>query len=234
MAEDTRLYARTCGAIYVLIFLSAIISVGFAGNLVVEQNAPATSAKILASEQLWRSGYSAEIFTMLCDVVVAWLLFVLLAPVQRNLALLAALFRVTYVAGYIPAVLANAMVLPLLHQQLQQAAMIAIRTHDLGWAISLIFFGANLALVGYLIGRPPIGVLWLAIALEISGACYIINSFTLFIAPPLHALIYPWVLLPPFVGELGLTFWLLFTRRFDREITIEPPAELLLEANHKI
>ncbi len=222
MGEEARVYARTCGAIYVLIFLSSIVSVGFAGNLVVAQNATATAAKILASEQLWRWGYSAEIFTMLCDIVIAWLLYVLLAPVHRNLALLAAVFRVTYVAGYIPAVLANVMVLPLLHQHLQQSAMLAVRTHDLGWAISLIFFGANLALVGYLVGRPPIAVPWLAVALEISGACYIINSFTGFISPPLHAVIFPWVLLPPFVGELGLTFWLLFTRRFNETLTATP------------
>jgi hypothetical protein len=215
MAQDARLYARTCGFIYVLIFLAAFVAFGFAGRLIVEGDAPATAAKILASEQLWRVGYSAEIFTMVCDVVIAWLLYVLLAPVNRNLAMLAAFFRLTYVAGYVPAVLANAMVLPLLHQHLQQAAMFAVRTHDPAWSISLVFFGANLALVGYLIARAPVGVRWLAVALELAGACYIINSFTIFIAPPVHELIYPWVLLPPFVGELSLTFWLLFTRRFN-------------------
>ena len=215
MAKDARLYARACGLIYILIFLSAFVSVGLAGRLVVEGDAPGTAAKILASEQLWRAGYSAEIFTMLCDVAIAWLLYVLLSPVNRNVALLAAFFRLTYVAGYVPAVLANVMVVPLLHQHLQQAAMFAIRTHDPAWSISLVFFGANLALVGYLIARAPVRVRWLAVALEAAGACYIVNSFTIFITPPLHALIYPWILLPPFVGELSLTFWLLFTRRFS-------------------
>lgn len=214
MGQDARLYARTCGFIYVLIFLTAFVSVGFAGRLVVEGDAHATATKILASEQLWRAGYSAEIFTMLCDVAVAWLLYVLLAPVNRSIALLAAFFRLTYVAGYVPAVLANVMVLPLLHQHLEQAAMFAVRAHDPAWSISLVFFGANLALVGYLIARAPIGVRWLAVALEVAGACYIINSFTIWMAPPVHAVIYPWILLPPFVGELSLTFWLLLTRRF--------------------
>lgn len=215
MAPDARVYARTCGLIYVLIFLSAFVAVGLAGRLVVEGDAHATAAKILASEQLWRAGYSAEIFTMLCDVTIAWLLYVLLAPVNRNLALLAAFFRLTYVAGYVPAVVANVMVLPLLHQHQEQAAMFAVRAHDPAWSISLVFFGANLALVGYLIARAPIRVRWLAVALELAGACYIINSFTIWMAPPVHAVIYPWVLLPPFVGEVGLTFWLVFTRRFN-------------------
>lgn len=215
MAQDLRIYARTCGFIYVSIFLASLVSFGFAGRLIVQDNAAATADRILASEQLWRAGYSAEIFTMLCDVTIAWLLYVLLAPVHRNLALLAALFRVTYVASYVPAVLANVLVLPLLHQHLRQAAMWAVRAHDPAFAISLVFFGANLVLVGYLIARAPVGVRWLAVALEIAGACYIINSFTIFIAPTVHALVYPWILLPPFVGEVGLTLWLLFTRRFD-------------------
>ena len=215
MAQDGRVYARTCGFIYVLIFAAAFVAVGLAGRLIVEGNASATAAKILASEQLWRAGYASEIFTMLCDVAVSWLLYVLLAPVNRNLSLLAAFFRLTYVATYAPAIVAYVMVLPLLHQHLQQAAMLAIRTHDPAWAISLVFFGANLALAGYLIGRPPVSVRWLAIALEVAGGCYIINSFTIWIAPTLHAIIYPWVLLPPFVSEVSLTFWLLFTRRFN-------------------
>jgi Domain of unknown function (DUF4386) len=216
MAQDARVYARTCGFIYILIFLTAIVSVGLAGNLIVAGNATATAAKILASEELWRAGYSAEIFSMLCDVAVAWLLYVLLAPVHRNLALLAALFRITYVAGYIPAVLGNVMVLPLLREHLQQAAMFAVRAHDAAWSISLIFFGANLVLVGYLIARAPVGVRWLAVALEVAGACYIVNSFSIYLTPSVHALIYPWILLPPFIAELSLTFWLLLTRRFNQ------------------
>jgi Domain of unknown function (DUF4386) len=222
---EARLYARVCGVIYALIFLVGFVALFAGARLVVEGNAAATAAKILASEELWRAGFSAEIFTMICDVAVAWLLYMLLAPVNRNLALLAAFFRLTYVAVYGQAVLANLMVLPLLHQHLQDAAMFAIRTHDPAWAISLVFFGANLVLVGYLIARAPIGVLWLSIALGLAGACYIINSFTIFLAPTVHAVIYPWILLPPFVGELSLTFWLLFTRRFDKTalLTVAAP-----------
>lgn len=221
MIQSARPYARACGFIYVLIFMSAFVSFGLAGGLIVSGNASATAAKILASEQLWRAGYAAEIFTMICDVTVAWLLYVLLAPVQRNIALLATFFRLTYVAAYVPAVSAYVMVLPLLRQHLPQAAMFAVRAHDPVFAISLVFFGANLALVGYLIAREPIGVRWLGVALECAGACYIINSFTIFIAPQLHARIFPWILLPPFVAELSLTFWLLFTRRFN---TVEVPS----------
>ena len=93
--------------------------------------------------------------------------------------------------------------------------MFAIRVHDVAFSLSLLFFGLHLVLAGYLISRPPIAVLWLAIVLEITGVCYLVNTLSALVAPPVHAVLYPWVLLPAFFGEIGLTFWLLFTRRFS-------------------
>lgn len=215
MAENLQVYARTCGLIYVLIFIAAIFGEIFAGRLVSADNAAVIAANVRKSEEIWRIGFSAQILTMICDVAISWLLYVLLAPVNRNLALLAAFFRLTYVAAYVPAVLANIAVLKFAQANQSQAAFFSVRMHDAGFAVSLIFFGINLALAGYLIGRIPISVRWLSVALEIAGACYIINSFTIFIAPALHAVLSPWILLPPFVGEVGLTLWLLFTRKFD-------------------
>src|SRR6185312_17492504 len=115
--SEARNYARTCGWAYVLIFAAAIPGELLAtGNLIVDGNPAATVAKILASQQIWRAGYSAEALTMICDVAVAWLLYVLLAPANRQLALLGAFFRLTYVAVYAPAVIANIAALPLAQQ----------------------------------------------------------------------------------------------------------------------
>jgi len=214
--SEARTYARTCGVVYVLIFATAIPGeLLVMGRLIVEGNPTATVAKILASQQLWRAGYSAEMLTMIFDVVIAWLLYVLLAPANRKLALLAAFFRLTYVAIYAPAVIANVAALPLAQQHLVTAVDFALHVHNEAFALSLIFFGANLAIAGFLIGCVPIGVRWLSMALEAAGAAYIVNSFALFLAPSVQAVFYPWILLLPFVGEIGLTLWLLFTRRFD-------------------
>ncbi len=214
--SQARTYARTCGFVYVLIFAASIPGeLLIMGNLIVDGNPAATVAKIVASQQLWRAGYSAEMLTMIFDVAIAWLLYVLLAPVHRQLALLAGFFRLTYVAIYAPAVIANVVALPLAAQHLVTAVDFALHVHNEGFALSLIFFGANLAIAGYLIGRSPINVRWLSIVLEAAGAAYIVNSFAIFLAPPVHAVLYPWILLLPFAGEVSLTIWLLFTKRFD-------------------
>ena len=209
-------YARVCGVVYAVIFIAAPVGEVWAtGQLVVDGNAAATAAKVAASQQLWRAGYSAETLTIVCDVAIAWLLYVLLRPVNRNLALLGAFFRLTYVAAYIPAVLANVVLLPLAQQHLVKGVDFAIHIHNQAFAFSLIFFGINLAIVGYLIGRAPIDVRWLSIVLEVAGACYIINTTGILLYPPLHDAIFPWILLPSFAGEVSLTLWLLFTKRFN-------------------
>ena len=211
-----RKYARACGLFYLLIFAAAIPGeILVTGNLVVDGNPSATVARILGSPYLWRAGYSAQMLTMVLDVAIAWLLYVLLAHVNRRIAVLAAFFRLTYVAIYSVAVLANVVALPMAERHLVTAVDFALRVHNEAFALSLIFFGVNLALVGYLIARAPVKVRWLAVALLVSGACYILNSATIFAYPPLHSALFPWILLPPFVGEVGLTLWLLVTKRFD-------------------
>jgi len=215
MSDNARGYARTCGLIYVLIFVAGLFGEIFVRGRVVAGNDVATAANIVRFEQLWRTGFAAEVVTLLCDITVAWLLYVLLAPVDRNLAILAAIFRLTYVAVYSVATLADYFAIPLASGHLTQATALSLRVHNEAFALSLIFFGANLALAGYLIGRMPIGVSWLAVALEVAGGAYILNSFTLFVAPAIQSAMYPWILILPFIGELSLCFWLLFTRRFD-------------------
>lgn len=216
MIRNLRAYARTCGALYLVIFVAALFGEVFvSGSLVVGGDAVATAGRLAASEQLWRFGIGAQAVTLVCDVAVAGLLYVLLKPAGKNIALLAAFFRLTYVAVYAPAVLANLMALRFAQAHAVESSMFAVRAHDMAFALSLLFFGVHLVLAGYLIGRAPIAVPWLAVALEVTGVCYIVNTFSILVAPALHAVLYPWILLPAFFGEVGLTFWLLFTRRFS-------------------
>lgn len=42
----------------------------------------------------------------------------------------------------------------------------------------------------------------------LAGVCYLVNSFTMFLAPALAALLFPYILLPCLVGELALALWL--------------------------
>jgi hypothetical protein len=63
-------------------------------------DAAATAANILGAETLFRLGLAGEMLTCVCDVALSVILYVLLKPAGRVLALLAAAFRLTFVAIY--------------------------------------------------------------------------------------------------------------------------------------
>ena len=88
-------YARACGALYLVIIVTALVAeVVVRGGLVVSGNAAATAANIMGSPTLFRLGVASDLLNCVLDVAVAMILYALLRPVDRNLALLAAFLRI--------------------------------------------------------------------------------------------------------------------------------------------
>ncbi len=88
-------YARIGGALYLLIIVAAIVGPLLTrAQLIVPGDAAATAHNIAASPELWRLGIAADVVMQLCDVPVMLILFLLLSPVNKNIALLALLFNV--------------------------------------------------------------------------------------------------------------------------------------------
>ena len=67
-------------------------------NLIVPGEATTTANNIMASEMLFRIGICSILIVLICDVVVAWALYVLLKQVSKSLSLLTAWLRLVYAA----------------------------------------------------------------------------------------------------------------------------------------
>jgi hypothetical protein len=213
-------YARIGGILYLFIIVAALFGEVFGRDkLIVAGDAAATAANILGSEVVFRVGLAGEMLTCVFDVALAMILYVLLKPVSRNLALLAALYRVTFVGVYAVAKLFLVAVVLLLGgastlkafdpQQLQSLAYLSLKLHAYGYGLSLIFFGCTCVLLGYLIYRSGYLPRIIGILLVIGGVGYLINSFAQILASALAATLFPWILLPAFAAELGLSLWLI-------------------------
>jgi hypothetical protein len=94
-------------------------------------------------------------------------------------------------------------------QQLAALSYVAIRAHDHGFGIGLIFFGAVCLLEGHLIRRSGFLPQALGVLMQAAGVCYLLNSFALLLAPGLASLLFPAVMLPPVIAESSLALWLL-------------------------
>jgi phosphoglycerol transferase MdoB-like AlkP superfamily enzyme len=84
-------------------------------KLVVAGNPGETVKNITANKTLFISAILGYLVTFICDVVVAWALYVLLKPVNENLSLLTAWFRLVYTVIALVALLNLVNVLQLLN-----------------------------------------------------------------------------------------------------------------------
>ncbi len=214
-------YARIAGLLYL-----AIIALGMfgelyvRGTLVVSGDAAVTSAAISASPFLWRAGIAGDLLMHVFDVPVIVVLYYLLRPVSRSLALLATLINLVQTAVLVANkmnllvplfVLENASYLTAFSpEQLQALSSLAIKAHGYGFGIGLIFFGVACLVRGYLIFVSTYLPKILGVLMAIAGLSYLINSFALLLAPTFAAAIFPSVLVPAFVAELAFALWLIF------------------------
>lgn len=214
-------YARTGGAIYLYIVIAALFGEMFVrGSLIVAHDPAATAHKILESEALFRLGLAGEMLTVVCDISLAMILYLLLKPVDRNLALLGAFFRLTFTSIYGVAKLFEIAALVILDPvdyltgleapQLHDLAYMSLRVHSLGYGASLLFFGMCCLVFGYLIRKSGYLPKILGVLLEIGGWGYVVFSLAQLLSPAFAArYLFPWIMLPAFPAELGLALWLL-------------------------
>jgi hypothetical protein len=228
---STRTIARVTGLLYVLIFVTAGFSEGFVrATLIVPGDATATAANILASEGLFRLGVASDLIAFSADAVVAVLLYVLLRPVSRTLALVAAALRlVAHPAIASINMLNQFMALQLLTgpeyqsvfspEQLHAVALLLLTAHGYGYLIGGIFFGLHLLVLGYLLYRSELFPAILGGLVVLAGVGYLTESSVFFLVPTYEPIASTVVLVTAVVGEMVLALYLVV-----RGVRTRPPA----------
>ena len=168
---------------------------------------------------LWRLGIAGDLIMHVCDVPLMLIFYVLLRPVNKNLALLAVLFTLVQTAVLVANKLNLLAALFLLGDadylkafephQLHALSYLSLKLHDYGFGVGLIFFGCACLVVGYLIFRSGYLPKTIGVLMQIAGVCYLTNSFAMLLAPTFASMIFPAILVPAFIGELSLCLWLL-------------------------
>ena len=219
-AERARRIAHIGGFLYLLIILLGGLGEALVrGRIVVESDPAATVANLRSMEWLWRVGVAGELLLLSFTVVLALILYVLLREVNRELALLAAFFNLMCVAVEAVAAVSLASALfpltgPLasaMHaDRVGEVVMLAIRSHEAGFGVALVFFGIECLILGHLIYHSGFIPGTIGRLMQLAGLCYLVNSFTLILSPAVSSIIFPAILLPVLLGEGSLALWLLF------------------------
>lgn len=215
-----RVLARIGGVLYLIIIVGGVFDEAFIRDrLIVSGDATATATNIRSMESLWRFGMALEIFMLTCAVAMAWIFFVLLRPVSRDIAWLGTFFHLVSIAleaanelqllsALFP--LGNAEYLRTFQpEQLYAMASLSIKSYAYGFNVSLIFFGWFCIIFGYLIFRSGYLPKALGVLFQIAGLSYLINSFALIMVPMFANLLGYSLMAPVLVGEASLCLWLL-------------------------
>jgi hypothetical protein len=184
-------------------------------KLVVPDNATETVKNIIANKTLFISGIIGYLVTFICDLLVAWALYILLKPVNEDLSLLTAWFRLVYTVISLVALLDLVTVLRLLNtpyylkvfqpDQLNAQVTLSLSAFRNHFHFGLLFFSIHLVLLGYLVFRAEYIPTIMGVFLIISGLGYLMSTLGPFLFPNSNLDFVGYT----FYGELIFMLWLL-------------------------
>ena len=222
--------ARMAGFLY-FIYIVIHISSNVIGRskLIVYGDAATTAQNIMASEWQFRIGFMGDLLSAMLFLLTAWALYVLLKPVNKNLALLFLLLNLGGVAIQCFSdlnlyasllLLSGADYLKVFQaDQLQALAMLFLYLYKNGFTMAQIFFGAWLFPLGYLVFKSGFLPKILGIVLMVHCVGWLMTFLQSFLFPGYEAITYLSYPLG-FIAEFGLTLWLLIKGVKDQEPTL--------------
>jgi hypothetical protein len=214
MAQDK--VARITGGLYLSFILASVLAdmLGHIGLGDAQQVYQAISTNAWS----FRLGLVIAFLSAFLFLVTAWGLYVLLRPINTDLALLFLLLNTVGVA------IQCASMFPLLSAillvdgasrmqafsaaQLEGLAHLSINVYKTGFVTAQLFFGMWLFPLGYLVYKSEILPRFLGVLLILDGVAVLIWFLQALLLPAYPAIRYPGLAVS-FVAEVGLALWLL-------------------------
>jgi len=210
-------YARIAGVLFLLSFVAGGFGEAYVpSRLIVSHDATATASNIHAFDSMFRWGFVGYLVEASCDTALTLILYVLLRPVSKGIALLAAFFGLVGTAEFAAAeifYLAPSLILggagylkTFSPDQLNTLALLSLKVFAYGGAMFTLFYGVGWVLRGYLIFRSGYLPRFLGVLMTLGGLAFITRNFLLVLMPA-HAPGSMLLLMVP--GGLALALWLL-------------------------
>jgi len=225
--------ARMAGLLYLIyIVVSIFANVLGRSKLIILGDAATTARNIIASALQFRIGFVLDLVSAVLFLLTAWALYVLLKPVNKNLALLFLLLNLGGVAVHCISdlfliasqlLLSGADYLKVFQvDQLQALAMLSLYIYKYGFlGIAQIFFGAWLFPLGYLVFKSGFLPRFLGVILMVHCVVWLMSALQFFLFPAFIAIPFvgiTYISYPiGFISEFGLSLWLLIMGAKDQK-----------------
>jgi hypothetical protein len=183
-------------------------------RIVVTGDAAATAKNMVASAMLFRLGFAGYLVEAVCDISLTLLFYLLLKPVRRDLALLAAFLRLVSTATFAVAeffYFASSIILggtdylkTFTPDQVSALALLSLDLYGYGGGLFMVFHGAASVLLGYLMFQSGYIPKFLGALFALAGVGFVLKNFTLVLAPEYAS---DFLLFPMFLAMLSMALW---------------------------
>ncbi len=209
-------YTRAVG-----IFLILTMVGGWFGEVQIPSqflagDATATAAQLRDNDGLFRLGFAAYLVEAFSDLVLAWLFYVLLRPVHRDLALLSAFFGIVSMSLFAvtkmfyfsaPMFLRESGYLTAFPpEQLEALAKVFLSLYAGLSGLFMLFYGTAWIIRGYLTFRSTYLPRFLGVLMVVAGTGFVAKNITKVLAPAWSSDL---LLAPMFLNVVVLALWML-------------------------
>jgi hypothetical protein len=222
ITQSQRKAAKVAGFAYLIAFVVVVyVNFGIHDKLIVENNAAVTAQNILTHEQLFRVGVVGDLVYCVGIVVLLTALYVILNPINKGLALLAAFWRFVWVLMWLVMTLNLFDAQRILHdpnylqafeaKQLQVLANTYLGTRFDYYYVGLLFGALASTVCGYLWFKSHYIPRILSVFGMISSAFCVVCTVVFYIYPNFQNTINLWWFDSPMgIFDIVTSFWLLF------------------------
>lgn len=208
-------YTRTTGLLLIVTIVAGWFGEMHVPSLMITGDTATTAEQLRSNEKLFRLGFAAYLLEAFSDVVLAWLFYVLLKPVNRELALLSAffglvsmtLFAVTkmfYVSA--PMFLAGNAPEAFRPDQLEALASLFLSLYARLNGFFMLFYGTAWIIRGWLTFKSTYLPRFLGVIMVVAGLGFVTKNFTLVLAPKYSSEL---LIAPMLLNGLALAIWML-------------------------
>jgi hypothetical protein len=212
---SVKTYSRAAGIFLILSIFGGWFGEMYVPSVMMTGDAATTADQLRLNDGLFRLGFAAYLVEAFSDIVLAWLFYVLLKPVHRNLALLSAffglvsmtLFAVTKMFYFAAPMFLKGSYLAAFPPDQREALASQFLSLYAGLSgLFMLIYGTAWILRGYLTFRSAYLPRFLGVLMVAAGLGFVAKNITKVLAPA-----YSWdaLLAPMFLNAVGLAIWML-------------------------
>ena len=234
---SVKTYTRAVGIMLVLTMIGGWFGEIYVPSVIMTGDATSTANQLRQNDGLFRLGFAAYLVEAFSDVVLAWLFYVLLRPVHRELALLSAFFGLVSMALFAvtqmfhfcaPMFLTGRNYLTAFSpEQLEAFASLFLSLSARLSGLFMLFYGAGWIVRGCLTFKSGYLPRFLGVLMLVAGAGFVVKNITKVLAPAYSSEL---LLAPMFLNVVVLAIWMLVKgvdqEKWDRAIAGETTPKL--------